>query len=68
MTQARDGREFIRFASNRPGQMMAAYRTNMKRGGVVVRNMILEDIRRFSDLGALACDHAVTGETPRLHS
>ncbi len=34
--------------------MMAAYRANLKRGSAEVREMILEDIRRFSELGAQA--------------
>ncbi|CAJ0854036.1 hypothetical protein AMST5_00702 [freshwater sediment metagenome] len=49
-----DGRKLIRLASKRPDQMMVAYRANLKRGGQNVRDMILEDIRRFSELGALA--------------
>lgn len=49
-----DGSESILVAGNRKNQMLAAYRANMNRGVASVREMILEDIRRFSDLGAPA--------------
>lgn len=45
-------RELIRLPSKRPRQMLAAYRANMVRGCAEVREMILDDIRRFTDLGA----------------
>ncbi len=53
MGQANGG-EFIQLASNRPSQMLAAYRANMQRGCLEVREMIIDDIRRFSELGAHA--------------
>jgi hypothetical protein len=49
-----NGSQLIRLVSKRPGQMLAAYLANMERGAPEVREMILEDIRRFSDLGAVA--------------
>jgi hypothetical protein len=54
MGQASDGRMPIQLLAKRPGQMLAAYRANMSRGAAEVREMILEDIRRFSELGATA--------------
>ncbi len=48
------GGQLIRLASKRPSQMLAAYRANMQRGCLEVREMILDDIRRFSELGAHA--------------
>jgi hypothetical protein len=47
-----DGTKLVLRASKRPGQMLAAYLANMQRGSSEVREMILEDIRRFSELGA----------------
>ncbi|MGJ0510143.1 MAG: hypothetical protein ACR652_24100 [Methylocystis sp.] len=44
--------EVIGLPSKRPEQMVAAYRANMFRGRVEVREMALEDIRRISELGA----------------
>jgi hypothetical protein len=49
-----NGSQLIQLASSRPGQMLAAYLANVERGAPEVREMILEDIRRFSDLGAVA--------------
>lgn len=42
----------IRLGPDRAERMLSAYRLNLGRGFTVVRNMIVEDIRRFSDLGA----------------
>ena len=39
-------------ATNRSGRMLSGYLLNMGRGAAAVRDMILDDIRRFSDLGA----------------
>jgi hypothetical protein len=46
------GSKCLLLVPNRVGQMLAAYRANMGRGSESVREMILSDIRRFSDLGA----------------
>ncbi len=51
MGQASGG-ELVRLASRRSNQMLGAYRANMFRGRAEVRDMIIEDIRRFSELGA----------------
>jgi hypothetical protein len=51
-SQRPGGSEGIFRDSNRVVQMLAAYRANLKRGTETVREMILQDIRRFSDLGA----------------
>ncbi len=53
MSQASDGSKRIQLTSKRPDQMLAAYRANLKRGVSNVREMILQDIRRFTDLSAL---------------
>lgn len=42
----------IRLGPNRSDRMLAAYRVNLARGCHRVREMILDDIRRFSELGA----------------
>jgi hypothetical protein len=39
-------------ATNRSGRMLPGYLLNMGRGAAAVRDMILDDIRRFSELGA----------------
>jgi hypothetical protein len=39
--------------SSRRSRLLAGYRLNRKRGAVAVRSMILADIRRFSELGAV---------------
>jgi hypothetical protein len=39
-------------ATNRSGRMLSGYLLNMGRGAAAVRDMILDDIRRFSELGA----------------
>jgi hypothetical protein len=49
-----NGKQLIQLVSKRPGQMLAAYLANIERGAPEVREMILEDIRRFSELGAVA--------------
>ena len=41
-------------ASDRSGRMLSGYLLNMGRGAATVRDMILDDIRRFSELGATA--------------
>ncbi len=38
--------------SHRAARLLCSYRFNADRGSAVVRNMILEDIRRFADMGA----------------
>jgi hypothetical protein len=38
--------------SNRHSRLLAGYLFNRKRGAAAVRDMILADIRRFSELGA----------------
>lgn len=47
-----DVRMTLRLAKDRPTQMLAAYRANAGRSLAKVRQMIIEDISRFSDLGA----------------
>ncbi len=37
---------------DRTGKLLDTYRLNMHRGGSAVREMILQDIRRFSEMGA----------------
>ena len=39
--------------SGRHRRLLAGYLLNRKRGAAAVRDMILSDIRRFSELGAL---------------
>jgi len=39
--------------AGRHSRLLAGYLLNRKRGAVAVRSMILADIRRFSELGAV---------------
>jgi hypothetical protein len=39
--------------AGRRSRLLAGYLLNRKRGAVAVRSMILADIRRFSELGAV---------------
>ena len=38
---------------NRPGRLLAGYLANRDRGAAAVREMMVADIRRFSELGAI---------------
>ncbi len=40
--------------SDRASKLLSSYRFNMDRGSSAVREMILQDIRRFSEMGAEA--------------
>ncbi len=42
-------------SADRTSRLLSSYRFNMDRGCSAVREMILQDIRRFSEMGADAC-------------